>query len=328
MQSPSFHFRKRLAKKIDFAGNIEEVVEEKASTRRSICSCVPTLYPQETCNMATKRRLERPGQDWKGAISKGSSSSTSTNITEEETIISLTGDDDDHSTTSTVVEFHSAEEEDIVAYDHERTSSRGRCHHRYDLRFDLSKNQVYQSELREGLTQNDISNGWYSKEELHNIMSNARHDIMEFRKGQSSSINSNEKLSDRDMLLQEFNHLISKSKKVSREYDDYLPLIFNDEKAAAATTTSIHEFLQHTSLLLLDGGLRGLEMDVIPLLGTLRQRHVKNVVEHCKRIPKSIVNIDLKQRMIYQKSIQTSRPLRIISQILGKKIDSDTTTSY
>ena len=135
---------------------------------------------------------------------------------------------------------------------------------------------------------------WWNREECNNMLLSARDDVISFCQTYKETI-------------KEFTHLVTVCNSMS-----------------TSSSLSQHGIIDETFLkqyehsTLSQTSIRGFEMDVSPILKVIRKKHVKSVVEHSKKIPKSCSKEDMKSRMIAQRSIQLSRPLIVLSQVIGQ----------
>ena len=165
------------------------------------------------------------------------------------------------------------------------------------VHFDLTSNQTIPSTLTNGLTNEDIANMWWAEEEANASMLEARTTIHAF-------------VQENKQAIKEFHNLVTICNGISR--DDALDSN-NEQKQNYAQCTFSSSSSNNTSSSIT---IRGYEMDVIPILKVIRKKHVQSVVQHSKKVPKRL-SLEMKERMISQRSVQLSRPLRLLSQIIG-----------
>jgi hypothetical protein len=147
------------------------------------------------------------------------------------------------------------------------------------VRFNTAKNQVILPS--HGLTEEEIENSWWSREELSASLQKFRVSIDRFYYTQKDSV---EKL----------NHVVSLCNQASSD-------------------TSLEDA---TARLLLVPECSGMETDLAPALKSSRRRHATIVLEHLQKIPSHFPE-DLRQRMLSARSMQLSRPHKVFARVLG-----------
>jgi hypothetical protein len=63
--------------------------------------------------------------------------------------------------------------------------------------------------------------------------------------------------------------------------------------------------------------IRGLESEVAPMLKTSRRKHSEGVLQYVHKIPKHLP-ADLRERMLSARSMQYSRPFKILAHVIGE----------
>jgi hypothetical protein len=149
-----------------------------------------------------------------------------------------------------------------------------------NIRFDLSRNQTFPA-ASHCLTDDEIRAAWWTPRDCENATMVYMQQVIECRL-------------DHPDAVEDLQHVISLCNQSSSD-------TLEDKDA-------------HTQIPLL---ARGMESDVAPLLKTLRRKHANAVMDYIGKIPKQLPS-DLRDRMLSARSLQYSRPHKILAHVLGQ----------
>jgi hypothetical protein len=155
--------------------------------------------------------------------------------------------------------------------------------------FDESKNEVYHPKTNALLTPEEIENAWWNAVDFQCFLNHYFSKIKETQECRLTSIAGLE-------------YVINACKQ---------PAFGNIQNSS-----HIDEYLDIT-VSMVPIALRGMEADVAPILKHMRKRHSKNVLEYTNRIPNHF-HLHLKERMLAEKSIKSSRPLKTFARVTAK----------
>jgi hypothetical protein len=149
--------------------------------------------------------------------------------------------------------------------------------------FDMSYNQDIPSS--HDLSDEDIESCWWSKNDSTATFHELRDSVVAFRIHQQGLIN------------------------------DFIALI--SHQCNQSTSDVLSEEAMQEAIHLVPMELRGCEIDIAPLLKVIRRKQIMAVVECSKKIPKHL-DPALQQRMLSARSVNLSRPLKVLATVVGR----------
>jgi hypothetical protein len=148
------------------------------------------------------------------------------------------------------------------------------------IRFDLCRNQTFPAESH-CLIDDEIRAAWWTSRDCENATMVYTQQVINC-------------LSDHPDAVEDLQHVISLCNQSSSD-------TLEDKDA-------------HSQIPLL---ARGMEADVAPVLKTSRRKHANAVMDYAAKIPKQLPS-DLRDRMLSARSLQYSRPHKILAHVLGQ----------
>jgi hypothetical protein len=155
------------------------------------------------------------------------------------------------------------------------------CSSRRRVSFRPCRNEIFPAE-QQCLTDEEIENAWWNKK--HNA------DAIILYRNQVRACFKNDEESVKDLA-----HVVSMCYKSSSE--------------------QLEDMETAKSMLPMD--IRGLESEVAPMLKTSRRKHSEGVLQYVHKIPNHLP-ADLRERMLSARSMQYSRPFKILAHVIGE----------
>jgi hypothetical protein len=152
------------------------------------------------------------------------------------------------------------------------------------VRFELSQTQIIPTELPHGLTDEDIENAWSTPKDWEDSITIYHNEVIACQRNHEEFI--------RDLV-----HVVSLCYQSSSD-----SLGDDDMERAQSLIPMI---------------ARGMEADIAPMLKTSRRKHSEAVMEYVHKIPKQLPS-DLRERMLSARSMQYSRPHKVLARVLGQ----------
>jgi hypothetical protein len=186
-----------------------------------------------------------------------------------------------HTTASTVSSASTASSDDVSAVVQRRQQQQ-----KQHVYFDLSKTHVIHANPTHFLTEQVCIDAWYTPEEFFRMRRTHDNLLAVFQR------------KDKQALIEQMNEVVQFCNQAPQAVR-----LNQDDLADAA-----RRILPKT---------RGLEAQVLPVLGGMTRKHMKSVMDYIDKIPKKL-RPELRDRMLSARSMQYSRPHALLAEILGR----------